>query len=67
MASIDTAKELVKLMLAEGKTGLKIEIEHDTTRKKYFVLVREAASGDIVETRSILYPSASKVCERCGR
>lgn len=67
MATTDTAKELVKQMLLEGKTSLKIEITQDTTKKKYVVLVREAVSGDVIETRSILYPSASNVCERCGK
>lgn len=67
MATTDTAKELVKQMLLEGKTSLKIEITQDTTKKKYVVLVRESVSGDVIETRSILYPSASNVCERCGK
>ncbi len=67
MASNDVLTELVKQMLAEGKLSLKAEVTDDRSKRKYFVLVRDLGVGDITETRSILYPAATKVCGCCGK
>lgn len=66
MATTDVARELVKQMLAEGKQEIRVEITDDTSKRKYFVHVRESA-GDVVLTRSVLYPAASNVCSCCGK
>ena len=67
MTSSDLATELIRQLLSEGKQSLKIEVRQDKTTNTFVVEVRNLAQGEVILTKSVLYPAATNVCEKCGK
>ncbi len=67
MATKNVAEELVKQMLADGRTSFRAKITDDKSKRDYFVLVREKIASDDYETSSVLYPAATSACKCCGK
>ncbi len=66
------AVELVRAVLKESKKGIvqcEIGVREKATDNHYLVTVSNHEPTSKIErlTESVLYPAATKVCERCGK